>query len=743
MASINVAALVNLLGWAIGFALYAMLLALAAKSLRPLVGAWRTAAARRGIDFLPFATALLGLLWNAGALATQGLHELGYAAAPQRFITLLGAASLSALGFLPAVVVHSALSDSVADTSQARGRRAWLLLLGAYLLSTFAGLMHFRQALFAGEASSNVALQILTIGFVLLMLGMASLTRKETGWQRAVSATALAVFAVSALHLSSGINYGTHTHGSHDRWYGELIGHHASLPLALAILYQDYRFAFADIFLKRALALLAFVVLVAAAFAFYTTVLLPLAAMTGVPAAGDVQAYDARAVSLLLALWVGTGLLYPQLRAITNKFVETVVLRRIDSSVWRAELARVVQIHESVFPLLDEVCDRLGESLTAAQVRWHETHSPAGSEDESQQTGAPVGRLGEPGAEELVVLPSRQTGDDATRGHSSTPHPSVRLLIPTSEAPRYEILVGDLAGGRRVLSDDIALLEATAITVARRIDALRVTHERCEQVQREQEIAKLASEAQLRALRAQINPHFLFNALTTIGYLIQTSPPRAFETLLRLTDLLRRVLRATAEWTTLGEELKLIEAYLDIERARFEERLRVCMDVPPELRDLLVPSLVVQPLVENAIKHGIAPSRAGGEVQITARIGDANGEEMASDAPLLVITIRDTGVGASDAQLIQGRRTGVGLANVEQRLGLCCGTAGKLSIETQPGAGAKVELFLPVRTGSTKKEALFTNESQRSNTADDFATVQAGEGTPALHTTSMREGSAK
>ncbi|MEJ7617390.1 MAG: histidine kinase [Pyrinomonadaceae bacterium] len=166
------------------------------------------------------------------------------------------------------------------------------------------------------------------------------------------------------------------------------------------------------------------------------------------------------------------------------------------------------------------------------------------------------------------------------------------------------------------------MLEWTAITVARRIDVLRVTHERCEQVLREQEIAKLATEAQLRALRAQINPHFLFNALTTIGYLIQTSPPRALETLLRLTDLLRRVLRAGEEWTTLGEELKLVESYLDIERARFEERLRVRIDVPRELQELLVPSLIVQPLVENAIKHGITPLKAGGEIHIAARLAE-------------------------------------------------------------------------------------------------------------------------
>src|ERR1700746_4049057 len=109
---------------------------------------------------------------------------------------------------------------------------------------------------------------------------------------------------------------------------------------------------------------------------------------------------------------------------------------------------------------------------------------------------------------------------------------------------------------------------------------------------REHEMSKLATEAELRALRSQINPHFLFNALTTIGYLIQTAPERALETLLRLTALLRGVLRSEGDFTTLERELALIESYLDIERARFEQRLSVHIDVPAALRSLQIPPLV-------------------------------------------------------------------------------------------------------------------------------------------------------
>ena len=185
------------------------------------------------------------------------------------------------------------------------------------------------------------------------------------------------------------------------------------------------------------------------------------------------------------------------------------------------------------------------------------------------------------------------TGDGTAALSGQRPGAVALVLVPTSERPRYALSVAELTGGRRLLSDDLAALDAIAVMVARRIDAIRMTNERHEREVREQESAKLASEAELRALRAQLNPHFLFNALTTIGYLIQTAPPRALQTLMRLTTLLRAVLRSEGEFTTLGHELEIVESYLEIERARFDERLRVRIDVPRRLRSLRVPPLVL------------------------------------------------------------------------------------------------------------------------------------------------------
>ena len=269
------------------------------------------------------------------------------------------------------------------------------------------------------------------------------------------------------------------------------------------------------------------------------------------------------------------------------------------------------------------------------------------------------------------------------------------VIVPTSEPPRYAITIAELTGGRRFLSDDLATLEAIAVVVARRVDAIRITHERYEREIRVQEIAKLATEAELRALRAQINPHFLFNALTTIGYLIQTAPPRALQTLMRLTALLRAVLRSEGEFTTLGRELEVVESYLDIERARFEQRLRVTLDVPPGLRSIRVPPLVLQPIVENAVKHGISPQRLGGEVTVRARL-DRTGTAPHAACELLLL-VQDTGAGTTAAKLQQGREAGVGLRNVERRLACQYGSTASLSIRTTPEVGTTVEIRLPVQ----------------------------------------------
>lgn len=636
----NIGALVNILGFITGAALYAMLLMMV---LRAQGGDQRR---KTGHRRLLLATGLLGLLWNLGALMIYGAQdwELG---APSPWFT---AAIFTALGFLPAVVVNSVL-----PLDDGRGGRAagYFFTLPAYGLSALAGAFHFLAAGQGHPSPSPGALQSLMLGFGVLTLGIVLYTRRTPLWKRAFVVVALAVFAVSALHISR--------HAGNDyHWFVELIGHHSSLPLVIAMLYQDYRFALADIFLKRALALIA---LVALAFGLYVSLVAPLLRVRD--ARGDL---DPLAVGALLGLWLGTALCYPYLRKSVTWFVDRVVLRRENYHDLREQLARLAAEPENTEEILDRVSKRLERALTAYDVRWMER--------DEQEKGHDLIMPGE-----LVRAGGHESDEVAGRS-------AAHVVIPTNESPRFVLRIGQMAGGRELLSDDIAFLESIALMLARRIDAVRVTRERWEMILRQEEIGKLASEAELKALRAQLNPHFLFNALTTISYLIKTYPERALETLMRLTGLLRAVLREpTGEFATLGEEIDLIESYLAIERARFEERLMVEIDVPAEIRQIHLPPLVIQPLVENAIKHGIAPLRSGGVVRVEAR----------RDGDGLRVRVSDTGRGMTVSD--EERRTGVGLTNIEQRLVRYYGREASLDFASVPGSGTTVTLRIPINNG--------------------------------------------
>ncbi len=612
--------LLNLVGLSTGIVLYAMLLAM-------VLRAERAPGEPTRFDPLLLATAVLGLIWNLCALPAYELPKIGIAG-PFTFLVALG---FAALGFLPAVVVQSVLRG---DHERVRGGPRRLVAFVAYAVSVTAALLHARAAWTGDPLPSAAGMRLLTYTFITLVLPLAVVTRGQPGARRALWAAALSIFAVSALHLSQ-------LHQGDGSWPVELLGHHASVPLAFAILYQDFPFALADLFLKRALTLVS---LVGGAIAGV--------AVVGAIHSPDLPLRDPRDVGLLVTLWVATALLYPRVRDGIAWFVDTVLLHRPDYGTLRAHIGQSAQRAQEVGPMLDEACRQLAPALSARHVGWREaTASAAGP----IATGASV-------------------------------------AIPVTEPPHFQLDIGTLAGGRRLLSDDHAALESIAVLLGRRIDAIRLADERYERERREQNIGKLATEAELRALRAQINPHFLFNALTTIGYLIQTAPPRALETLMRLTALLRSVLRSEGEFTTLGREVSLIESYLDIEHARFEQRLRVRIDVAHALRGLRVPPLVLQPVVENAVKHGISPLVHGGAVVVSARLESANATSS------LVLTVHDTGSGVSTGQLEQGRRVGVGLANIERRLAHQYGDLAGLTIRSEPGSGTTVEIRLPVES---------------------------------------------
>src|SRR5262249_17923523 len=157
------------------------------------------------------------------------------------------------------------------------------------------------------------------------------------------------------------------------------------------------------------------------------------------------------------------------------------------------------------------------------------------------------------------------------------------------------------------LSDDRRLLQSLAGALGVVLENVRFRVERRLQEEREQQLRLLASRAELKALRAQINPHFLFNALSVVAGLVQYDPELAAETVERLAQVFRYTLRTSdSEWALLAEEVEFIAAYLRIEQARFGERLRLEFDVDPAAGRLPIPAMSIQPLIENSIKHGIS-----------------------------------------------------------------------------------------------------------------------------------------
>lgn len=623
MNSLNTALLVNLLGFTVGTALYALLAAMVVRH--------RKTSDHGGLNFLLLTTGILGLLWNIGELfiyVQSDFSSPGYS----RFLTV---GSYSALGFLPSVVVHSA---------QTIGKRAKLLTIAAYILSVAAAVMHFYEAFSGGTVPSQPALLMLTYGSLVLAAGLFFLNFRETLGKRSVWAAALLIFAVSGLHLS-----GVRTENS---WLVELIAHQSSLPLALAILLQNFRFAFADLFLKRAISLL---LLALVSLGLYVAVAAPLLRLHETHDRNDVQA-----ISLIIILWIATALVYPAIHRLAVWLVDKIILRRVNYDELLRELSAKIDETDSFEGVLDEVGSTLAAALTAENFNWAETLNT-----------------------EISANAVDYSNDKAN------------VHVPVAELPQYCIEISRFRGGRRLLSDETAVLEAVATKAARRIDSLRVTNERYEREIREQEFSKLAAEAQLTALRAQINPHFLFNALTTIGYLIQASPDKAFQTLLQLTKLLRGVLSRTAEFSTLAAEIRLIESYLEIESARFEEKLKVSLDIPKKLELLQVPSLILQPLVENAIKHAISENRSGGTVSITARL-----DHSSTAADELVLLVEDTGAGKGRGNITACE--GVGLRTIRERLKACYGNSAKLEITTNRDNGTSAEIHIPLaRDGAT------------------------------------------
>jgi hypothetical protein len=294
---------------------------------------------------------------------------------------------------------------------------------------------------------------------------------------------------------------------------------------------------------------------------------------------------------------------------------------------------------------------------------------------------------------------------EAMLGRIFQAHARIELFdtVPEAAAPGTRELVFALPNGvgrirftprlnhMPFFSEDLHLLGILAELFVYTLGHVRLQRQRHEQDAVGRELALQASRSELKALRAQINPHFLFNALNTIAGLIERDPALADRTVERLADVFRYTLtRSEAEWVRLQEELEFVEAYLEVERARFGERLSIDVDAATDARAAMVPALSVQTLVENAVKHGVAQTRGPATVRVRARRSGAR----------LVVEVADSGPGPQPYDAREPRHsTRHGLRNVSRRLAGYFGDEAALTLGRSPGGDETVaRLELPHST---------------------------------------------
>jgi two-component system LytT family sensor kinase len=225
------------------------------------------------------------------------------------------------------------------------------------------------------------------------------------------------------------------------------------------------------------------------------------------------------------------------------------------------------------------------------------------------------------------------------------------------------------------------VLLATVLCVATPIkiwNSARIEH-------RLEEQEKLLLAAKIEALASQINPHFLFNTLTSISSLIRTQPDTARTLISKLSGMLRRLMRSTDHFVTLREELESIDEYLDIEVIRFGPQLKVEKRISPDTLDVIVPSMILQPLVENSIKHGLARKVGEGRITIKTMLRDGHA----------VIEVHDDGLGMTEERLGRALGGGIGLSNVNERLRTIYGASYELKLTSEPGSGTCVTMEIP------------------------------------------------
>jgi two-component system LytT family sensor kinase len=517
-----------------------------------------------------------------------------------------------------------------------------MIVRSGYVLGFCAALAHVTELFYDSARVHRIGLAAITIGFglltvisVLMVLWSGEESPRSLS-MRILSTMSLFLFAVSFVHFSNG--------KSSDAWSTELALHHGGIPLALFVIMQDYRFVFLDAFVRFLLN-----GLLAAIFALLVATYSP---RLGFP-------MEVLCASAALAGFAIT-------REFLQRLLTRLVFRQPDSENALRELRALGAQAADEEAYIRRAGEYIAKSMNAKLCDARREILP-----KSFDCGVPT------------LIGARS--DDRTLHDCD-----VEVVVPIgfSQGDQRYVTLGVRRGGRRYLSEDLQVLARMAACIREQIENIR-----------DAETKRLVSQAELRALQAQIHPHFLFNAFNTLYGIIPREVSDARRMLLNLSEIFRYFLQSERIFVPLEEELRIVKAYLEIEELRLQGRLQIKIDVDGDVLTESVPMLSVQPLVENAIKHGVAARAEGGAIRIQAnREGDK-----------LRIQVHDTGPGFVPGLGKPHDGAGVGMDNVSRRLVLCYGVEASLQIASGP-AGATVSFSVPCERAMMRQSRGFEDE---------------------------------
>ncbi|HXJ39090.1 MAG TPA: histidine kinase, partial [Bryobacteraceae bacterium] len=518
------------------------------------------------------------------------------------------AVSFSALSVLPAVLLHVSVA-----TGEVLLRRT------GYAVSGVAVALHVSDAVTGAPRFHYAGILLVTIGFSLLaateVAREALAGRRDGSGARLAGGMVLFLFAISFAHFRS----------THDvwGWSGEAALHHCGIPLAVFVLLQDYRFLLLDAFMRFVLNAGFAAAGVAASYeAIVRFHLLDRAAQD--PFEGGLI-FGAACVLVSLFVWARSG---------SQRWLTRVVFLRanVEEAVGAIRGLAIRHPNDDSEYLADAAA-AIAAFFSAERFAVEERHSDA------------------PGGTVAVV-------DDGSRDAAGWARAMVQLRFLRGDS--VILLLGPRAGGRRYLSEDLEILDRLGATACEQVERLRSL-----------EMQNLVSQAELKALQAQINPHFFFNSLNTLYGTIARENKKARRLVTNLADLFRYSFGVDRTFIRLDEEMRMVRAYLEIEKLRLGEKLCTEFEIDNNALSAEVPILSIQPLIENAVKHGVAARRGAGFVRLTVRDSEAG----------TVVTV--TNSGAFEPQRESGTSTGIGLGNVRRRLLLCYGAETRLEIASE------------------------------------------------------------